>query len=146
MVQGTKNINIDQWNKRDKATGRYYKGGTLHINVQDHASFTYDGSAALEEIIGVETAQHFSVRSGLKHFGDLGEKAVSKQITQLHNMYTYDPVDTKNLTKKTIMDKLNSLMLLIEKRNGAVKAQACDDVSKQIKQENNRKEDATSPP
>ena len=90
-------------------------------------------------------AQNFSFRAGLKRFGDWGEKSVSKQITQLHNTYTYDPVDTKNLTKKKIMDKLNSLMLLIEKRNGTVKARACDDVSKQIKQENNRKEDATSP-
>ena len=45
-------------------------------------------------------AQHFSVRSGLKRFGDQGEKAVIKDLTQLHNMHTYDPVDPKNLTKK----------------------------------------------
>ena len=139
MVQGTKNINIDQWNKRDKATGKDYEVGTMHINVQDPVSFNCDGSTALEEIIDVAMAQHFSVRSGLKRFGDRGEKDVSKELTQLHNMHTYDPVDPKKFTKKKSMDALNSLMFLIEKRNGAVKARSCDDGSKQRKYDNYRK-------
>ena len=145
MVQGTNHLNVDQWNKRDKATGRYCKVGTMHINLQDPASFTYDGSANLEEIIGVAMAQHFRVRAGLKSFGDRGEKYVRKELAQMNNMYTYDPVGPKNLSKKQRMDALNSLMFLIEKHNGAVKAQSCDDGSKQRKQENYRKEDATSP-
>ena len=102
--------------------GGGYEVGTIHINVQDPASFTYDGSDALEEIIGVAMAQNFSVRSILKQFGDRGEKAAIKELTRLHNMHMYDPVDPKNLTKKQSMDSLNSLMFLIEKRNGAVKA------------------------
>ena len=118
---------MDQCNKRDKATGRDYEVGTIHIDAQDHASFTYDGSAALEEIIGVAMAQHFSIRDGLKRFGDRGEKAARKELTQLNNMHTYDTVDPKRLTKKQRMDALNSLMFLIEKRNGAVKAQSCAD-------------------
>ena len=36
-------------------------------------------------------------------------------------------------------------MLLIEKRNGGIKVRACDDGSKQRKQENYRKEDNASP-
>ena len=90
-------------------------------------------------------AQHFSVRSGLKRFGDRGEKAVIKDLTQLHNMHTYDPFDPKNLSKKKRMYNLNSLVFLIEKSNGDVKAQACSSGSKQRKQEKYRKEDATSP-
>ena len=133
VVQGTNHLNVDQWNKRDKATGRDYKVGTMYINVQDSASFTYGGSAALEEIIGVAMAQHFSIRYRLKHFGDRGEKAVRKELTQLHKMHTYDPVDPKKFTKKQSMDALNSLMLLIEKRNGSVKALSCADGSKQRK-------------
>ena len=117
----------------------------MHINVQDPAYFTYNGSASLEEIIGVSMAQHFSVRYGLKLFGVRGEKAVSKDLDQLHNMHTCDPVDPKKLTKKQSMDTLSSLMFLIEKRNGAVKARACDDGSKQRKKENYRKEDSKSP-
>ena len=122
-----------------------YEFGTMHINVQDHDYFTYDESDSIEEIIGVEMAQHFIVRDGLKRFGDQGEKSVSKELTQMHNMHTYYPVDPKNLTKKQRMDALNSLMLLIENHNGAVNARACADGIKQIKQENYSNEDSTLP-
>ena len=46
MVQGTNHLSVDQWNKRGKAIGRDYDVGTMHINMQDPASFTYDGSDA----------------------------------------------------------------------------------------------------
>ena len=81
VVQGTNHINVDQCNKRDKDTGRDYEVGIMHINVQDSDSFTYDGYAALEEIIGVAMAQHFSFRTGLKCFGDWDEKDVNKDLT-----------------------------------------------------------------
>ena len=77
--------------------------------------------------------QHFSVRSGLKRFGDQGEKDLSKELTKIHNMHKYYPVYPKKLTKKLRMDLLSSLMFLIDKRNGDVKAQSCDDGSKQRK-------------
>ena len=48
VVPGTNRLNLDLWNKRDKATGRDYEVGTMHINVQDPAYFTYNGSADLE--------------------------------------------------------------------------------------------------
>ena len=84
-------------------------------------------------------AHHFSVKSGLKRFGDQGEKSVIKELTQLHNMHTYELVDPKKLSNKQIMDALNSLIFFIEERNGAFNAQACADGSKQRKQENYRK-------
>ena len=139
MVQGTNHINADQYNKRYKATGRDYEVGKMHINVQYPAYFTYDSSEALEYIIGVTIAQHFRVRAGLESFCDWGEKAVRKELTKLQNMDTYDPVDSKKLTKKQSMDALNSIMFLIEKRNGVVKALVCSDGSKHRKQENCRK-------
>ena len=83
--------------------------------------------------------QHLRVRSGLKRFGDRGEKYVSKELNQLHNIHTYYPVDPENLTKKQSMDALKSLMLLMEKCNGAVKARACADGGKMRKQESYRK-------
>ena len=113
MVQGNNHLNVYQWNKRSKATGGDYKVGTIHINVQDPVTFTCDVSDALEEIIGVTMAQHFRVRAGFKRFGDRVEKAVSKELIELHNMHTYDPVDTNKLTKKQGMHALNSLMFLI---------------------------------
>ena len=89
-------------------------------------------------------AQNFSVRTGLKRFGDRGEKAVSKDLTQLKKMHKYDPVDPKEFTNKQRMDAFNSIMFLIDKRNGDVKARSCSDGIKQRNQENYRKEDYTS--
>ena len=68
---------------------------------------------------------------------------MSKELTKLQDIHTYDPVDPKKLTKKQRMDALNSLMFLIEKRNGAVKERACADGSKQRKWVKYGKEDAT---
>ena len=89
-------------------------------------------------------AQNFSVRTGLKRFGDRGEKAVSKDLTQLKKMHKYDPVDPKEFTNKQRMDAFNSIMFLIDKRNGDGKARSCSDGIKQRNQENYRKEDYTS--
>ena len=74
----------------------------MHINVQDTDSLTYDGSAALEEIICVAMALNISIRPGLKRFGDRGEKAATKELTQLHKKHTYDPTDTNNLATKKV--------------------------------------------
>ena len=60
-------------------------------------------------------------------------------------MHKYGPVDPKNLTKKQRMDALNSIMFLIEKRTGDVKARFFADARKKINQKEYRKEDATSP-
>ena len=51
-----------------KLLGEITEVGTMHINAQDPDSFTYDGSDALEKIIGVAMAQCFSVRDGFKLF------------------------------------------------------------------------------
>ena len=76
-------------------------------------------------------AQHFSVRAVLKFFDDRSEKSVIKELTQMHNIHTYDSVDPKKFAKKHKMDYLISLMLLIEKLNVNVKARAYADGSKQ---------------
>ena len=90
----------------------------MHVNVQYPALFVHNEVEVLEEILGIAMAQHLSIRSGLKKFGSKGEKAVSNDLTQLHTMSTYYPVDPTTLTKKQNLDALNSLMFLIEKRNG----------------------------
>ena len=105
----------------------------------------HNEAESLEEILGVAMAQHFIIRAGLNKFGRKGEKSVSNELTQLHTMSTYYPVDPTTLTKQQKLDALNSLMFLIEKRNGEIKARVCADGSKQRKQENYRKEDNASP-
>jgi hypothetical protein len=102
-------------------------------------------SEMMEHVLGVALVQQFSLKAGLKKFGPRGEKAVTKELTQLHDMVTYIPMDPREMTKEQRMDALASLIFLTEKRNGTIKARACADGSKQRKQPNYRKEDAASP-
>ena len=73
----------------------------MHVNVQDPASFVHNEAEALEEIMGTAMAQYFSIRAGLMKFGSKGEKAVRNELTKLHTMSNYYPVDPTSLTKKT---------------------------------------------
>ena len=118
IFHGTNHVNVDAWNRRGKVSGNKYVEVTMHVNVQYPALFVHNEVEVLEEILGIAMAQHLSIRAGLKKFGSKGEKAVSNELTQLHTMSTYYPVDPTTLTKKQKLDALNSLMFLIEKRNG----------------------------
>ena len=58
----------------------------------------------------------------LKKFGNPGEKASVKELTRLHDMITFIPLDPKKLTIEDILKALSSLMFLVEKLDGAIKA------------------------
>jgi hypothetical protein len=92
--------------------------------------------------LGVALMQ-YSIKAGLKKFGEKGEAAVTKELKQLHDMTTFYPVDSKTLTKEDKAKAIASLMFLKEKRDGTVKGRACADGRKQ--REEFTKQDATSP-
>jgi hypothetical protein len=85
----------------------------------------------------------YSIKAGLKKFGERGEAAVTKELKQLHDMETFFPVDASTLTKQDKAKAIASLMFLKEKRNGDIKGRACADGRKQ--REDFTKQDATSP-
>ena len=82
-------------------------------------------------IVGVVLARKFRLKAVLKKFGNIGEKASVKELTQLHYMTTFIPLDQKKLTREDISKALSSLMFLVEKRYGNIKARTCADGSKQ---------------
>ena len=84
-----------------------------------------------------------SLNAGLKKFGIRGEKAVTKELRQLHDMITFFPVDVNTLTEEQRLKAIASLMFLKEKRDGEIKGRTCADGRKQ--REEFSKEDATSP-
>ena len=88
IVHDTNHVNMVAWNLKGKVSGNKYVEGTRHVNVQGPASFVHNKAEALEEILGVAMAKHFSIRPGLNKFGSKGEKAVRNELTQLHTMST----------------------------------------------------------
>ena len=63
---------MDAWNRRGKVSGNKYVEVTMHVNLQDPASFVHNEAEALEDIIGIAMAQNFIIRAGLNKFGSKG--------------------------------------------------------------------------
>ncbi len=89
--------------------------------------------------------QSYSFKAGLKKFGKVGKTAAVTELTQLHTYKTYHPVHAKSLSPAEQKQALSSLMNIVEKRNGRVRAQAVADGSKERTQPGYKKEDGASP-
>jgi hypothetical protein len=87
--------------------------------------------------------QTFSLKRGIKEFGAKGEDAAFNEMKQLHDRVVFEPIklaDMKTLERKRAME---SLIFLVEKRDGTVKARTCANGSTQ--REYIEREDAASP-
>ena len=83
--------------------------------------------------------------ANLKKFGKPGDKAILKDLNQLHDMKTFIPLDPKKLTIEDILKALSSLMFLVEKLDGAIKAITCADGIKQKRGDSYKNHDYDSP-
>jgi hypothetical protein len=80
-----------------------------------------------EEELGVMAyiLTQYNLKPGLRKFGTRGEKAALKEMTQLHIMDTWTPIDAGKLSRRQRMRALSSLLFLKEKRTGDIKGRAC---------------------
>jgi hypothetical protein len=67
------------------------------------------------------------------------------ELTQLHTYETYHPVHANSLSPEERRQALSSLMNIVEKQDGPVRARACADGSKEQPQPGYKKEDGASP-
>ena len=93
-------------------------------------------------VFGLALTQ-YSLNKGIKVLGVRGEAAVVKELTSIHDMDTFSPIDSSTLTYADKRNAVSSLMFLKEKMNGDVKGRACANGSKQ--RNYIAKEDAASP-
>jgi hypothetical protein len=138
-----------------------YKDGTIHITVDSGHNANHPspidpdplmhvlGIAMLHytnpEARAVAFAQSYSFKAGLKKFGKVGKTAAVTKLTQLHTYETYHPVHTKLLSPAEQKQALLSLLNIVEKRDGRVRARAVTDSSKECTQPGYKKEDGASP-
>jgi hypothetical protein len=115
--------------------------GVIHLNpavtkvesIKDNEDYSQGMSAKdiTLHILGVIMAEQYSIKRGLKVFGKEGEKAVTKELSQMHDMVVYTPVHAHELTREQKVQALESLIFLTKKRCGRIKARACANGSKQ---------------
>jgi hypothetical protein len=84
----------------------------------------------LEYAFGV-ILQQYSIGAGLKKFQERGEKGVTKELAQMHNMSVFSPVMKTDLFPEEKQKAISSLMFLKEKRDTTIKARFCADGQKQ---------------
>lgn len=87
--------------------------------------------------------QSFSLMKGLKKFGQKGRDAAYKEMKQLHDRVVFKPIKVEDLTELEKRRAMESLIFLVEKRDGTVKGRTCANGSTQ--REYMDREEATSP-
>jgi hypothetical protein len=73
----------------------------------------------------------YSVKKGLKIFGEAGAEAIVKEMKQLHDRSVIQPRLASMLTRDEKKKSLNYLMFLKKKRCGRIKGRGCADGRKQ---------------
>ena len=87
--------------------------------------------------------QTYSLKAGLKKFGNKGSEAATKEMKQLHDRKVFKPIMSSELTSQERRRAMESLIFLTEKRDGRVKARTCANGSTQ--RDYIPREDAASP-
>jgi hypothetical protein len=64
----------------------------------------------------------YSLKKGLKQFGKKGYDAALGEIKQLHDRVVFKPINVADLTQQERKRALESLIFLVEKRDGIIKA------------------------
>lgn len=81
---------------------------------------TNDGDQAWAAVTHYVMIQ-FSMKAGLKHFGQRGEDAVSKELSQLYLRDTFEPLHPKDLSREEKDGSWDSHLFLKDKRDLSVK-------------------------
>ena len=91
----------------------------------------HDTDAALltsleaELIVWTYLMVQYNLKPRLHKFGSKGEKTAMKELTLLHVMDTWKPMDAAKLSREQRMCALSSLLFLKEKQTGDIKGRAC---------------------
>ena len=87
--------------------------------------------------------QSYGLMKGLKKFGEKGRKAAYKEMKQLHDRVVFKPIHIEELTELERKRAMESLIFLVEKRDGTFKGRTCANGSTQ--REYTDRDEAASP-
>ena len=87
-------------NGRHYGLGYKVNQGSINVNFAEN---TENLPSMIEEeinahIMGVVLVENYNMKKGLELFGERGEKAVTKELQNIHDTNTYEPIDASNLS------------------------------------------------
>ena len=102
------------------------KSTTLTINDTVHRIDTALTTTSEDELkVWGYVMTQYNLKLGPRKFGQRGQTAAVKELTQLHIMDTWTPLQAEKLSQEQRMQALSSLLFLKEKRTGDIKGWAC---------------------
>ena len=88
---------------------------------------------SLSEEQAFQFIQTYGLKSGLKKFGGKGKDAATGEMKQLQKRSVFEPIRVKEMTEVERKRAMESLIFLVEKCDGRVKARTCANGSTQRK-------------
>ena len=96
-------------------------------------------------ILGVILVQKYGLKKEIDLFGKKADAAVVKELTQIQELETYEPITASDMSWEEKKKALESLLFITEKRNRDIKARKVGDGSKQRMYDGYNKADGSSP-
>jgi hypothetical protein len=90
-------------------------------------------------------AGQYPLEAGIKRFGKEGETAVTKELNQFNTYGVFEPQHARDLLDDNKKKALSLLILLRQKKNGAVKVRSCANGNPQREHIAKEKEEAAAP-
>jgi hypothetical protein len=126
-----------------------------HLNTDNEQEYSLDAAKVIAKCINALNYRHvkvrkkvsfvesYSLKAGIKKFREKGKAAAMKEMQQLHDREVFAPIKVEDLTESERKKAMESLIFLVEKRDGTIKGRTCADGRPQRSYMN--KEDAASP-
>ena len=98
--------------------------GVINFNLGEEPTLPPFTEAQIENhVMGVVFAQPYTLENRLEKFGDQAAEATTKELKKIHDMGTFEPLDSTKLTKKERIEAVSSLLFITEKKDGRIKAE-----------------------
>ena len=85
------------------------------------------------EKLGMQHVITYSLKKGINKFGQRGRDSVDKEMKQLINQACLEPIHKSSLNPTELKRAMESLLFIVEKKDGTVKAWHCTNGSSQCK-------------
>ena len=128
-------------------SGTLSSRGWNHLITQVYPTNTLEYEPAeaelLANIIEHSLVQTYNLKQGINKFGERGEQSALAEMKQLHDREAFRPIDITKYGAQARRNAMESLIFIVEKRDGRIKARTVANGSKQRTWMS--KEDAASP-
>jgi hypothetical protein len=87
--------------------------------------------AGMSDVQSCSFLQTYSLKQGIRKFGEKGSAAAKKELGQLHGRTVFEPIGIEEMTALEKKRAMESLIFLNEKRDATIKARMCANGSTQ---------------